>query len=414
MNDLNAPLGMNNRPPPEQPKSSNQSATKSGKIPAVAVAVFCAIIGLNIYTFFSAVDGNESAIVRLPEIEKPIETAATTIDQTAIETTEGSEVEIIYGDPDLQNSDNTAAQLPVPAQRESVIQVSPGGPRIITVRDPNAIEIGQPPDQAHLPVDEALEDSPYGKLPVRTSNGRRPVDIYARPWSRAGGKRITVVISGLGLSQTGTQRALSELPPEITLAFAPTGNSLNRWMREARKKGHEVLIQVPMEPFNYPQVNPGPNTLRLASSEETNIDNLRWALGQITNYTGIMNYLGGKFMSDETAMKPVLDELGKRGLVYFNDGSGSGGSNIGTNALRAGVPYLSGNLIIDSSNDPSSIRAKLKALESISEARGEAIGSGSALELTIKEVSEWANDAKKRGFEIVGVAALSKDPERSR
>lgn len=413
MNDLNAPLGMNNRPPPEPPKPASKSTSSFGGVPVFAGVVFGAIIGLNVFTLFSMVDSDESAIVRLPEIEQPVEANEDTSNQTAAEASNEPEVEIVYGDPALE-TDNAASQLPVPAERESVIQVSPGGPHIITVRDPNAIEIGQPPDQAHLPVDEALEESPYGKLPKRTSNGRRPADIYARPWSRAGGKRITVVISGLGLSQTGTQRALSELPPEITLAFAPTGNSLDRWMREARKKGHEVLMQVPMEPFNYPQVNPGPNTLRLASSEQTNIDNLHWALGRTTNYTGIMNYLGARFMSDETAMKPVLDELGKRGLLYFNDGTGSGGSNIGTNALRAGVPYLGGNLVIDSSNDPGSIRAKLKALESLAEARGEAIGSGSALELTIKEVAEWANDAKKRGFEIVGVAALSKDPERSR
>lgn len=414
MNDLNAPLGMNNRPPPEATKPSIQPTAKSNKTAVFIGVVFSAIIALNAYTLFSAVDDNENAIVRLPEVQETVETAAATNDQAAVEANEEPEVEIVYGDPELQSADGAGSELPLPAERESVVQVSPGGPRIITVRDPTAIEIGQPPDQAHLPVDEALEESPYGKLPIRTSSGRRPVDIYARPWSRAGGKRITLVISGLGLSQTGTQRALTELPPEITLAFAPTGNSLDRWMREARKKGHEVLIQVPMEPFNYPQVNPGPNTLRLASSEETNIDNLHWALGQITNYTGIMNYLGARFMSDETAMKPILDELGKRGLLYFNDGSRSGGSNIGTNALQAGVPYLSGNLVIDTSNDPGSIRAKLKALESLSEARGEAIGSGSALELTIKEVAEWANDAKKRGFEIVGVAALSKDPERSR
>ncbi|MEM8541094.1 MAG: divergent polysaccharide deacetylase family protein [Pseudomonadota bacterium] len=414
MNDLNAPLGMNNRPPPEASKPRIQPTNKSKKFAVFIGFIFSAIIALNAYTLLSTVDGDENAIVRLPEVQAPVETAATTNDQATTETNETPEVEIVYGDPDLQSDDGAVSELPLPAERESVIQVSPGGPRIITVRDPTAIEIGQPPDQAHLPVDEALEESPYGKLPIRTSSGRRPVDIYARPWSRAGGKRITLVISGLGLSQTGTQRALAELPPEITLAFAPTGNSLDRWMREARKKGHEVLIQVPMEPFNYPQVNPGPNTLRLASSAETNIDNLHWALGKITNYTGIMNYLGARFMSDETAMKPIFDELGKRGLLYFNDGSRSGGSNIGANALRAGVPYLSGNLVIDTSNDPGSIRAKLKALESLSEARGEAIGSGSALELTIKEVAQWANDAKKRGFEIVGVAALSKDPERSR
>ncbi len=372
------------------------------------------IIALNAYTLVTADRGSTEAIVSLAD-EPVIETSDQQVSAAEPAQLEAEpEVEIVYGDPELQDTNAEASSLPVPEPRDEIIQVSPGGPRIITVRDPTAIQIGQPPDQAHLKVGEALEESPYGSLPIRTAEGRRPVDIHARPWSSAGGKRITVVIAGLGLSQTGTQRALAELPPEITLAFAPTGNSLDRWMREARKKGHEVLIQVPMEPFNYPQVNPGPNTLRLASSPQTNIDNLHWALGRMTNYSGIMNYLGARFMNEQEAMQPVLNELGKRGLLYFNDGSGAGGSALPDNALRAGVPYLSGNLVIDSSNDPGSIRAKLKALESLAEARGSAVGSGSALELTIKEVAEWANDAKKRGFEIVGAAALSKDPERSR
>lgn len=414
MNDLNAPLGMNNRQPPNSPTQTQSVSTSTSGGWTLAGLVLGIIVALNAYTLITADRGSTETIVRLSE-DPVVEVADQQVSTTEQEQTEAEpEVEIIYGDPDLQDTASEESSLPVPEPREDVIQVSPGGPRIITVRDPNAIQIGQPADQAHLKVDEALEESPYGALPKRTNEGRRPVDIHARPWSSAGGKRITVVITGLGLSQTGTQRALAELPPEITLAFAPTGNSLDRWMREARKKGHEVLIQVPMEPFNYPQVNPGPNTLRLASSAQTNIDNLHWALGRMTNYSGVMNYLGARFMNEEGAMQPILDELGQRGLLYFNDGSGAGGSTLPNNALRAGVPYLNGNLIIDSSNDAGSIRSKLKALESLAEARGTAVGSGSALELTIKEVADWANDAKKRGFEIVGAAALSKDPERSR
>ena len=163
-----------------------------------------------------------------------------------------------------------------------------------------------------------------------------------------------------------------------------------------------------MEPFNYAAVNPGPATLRLASSTETNIENLHWALGRLTNYTGIMNYLGARFATDEAAITPVLEDLSKRGLLYFNDGT-AGGERLAQLAMQKGVPYASGNVIIDESRDPEAIRAKLKALEDLAAARGEAIGTGSALDLTVEVVAEWANAAKKRGFEIVGISTLARE-----
>src|SRR5690606_25577367 len=113
------------------------------------------------------------------------------------------------------------------------------------------------PRTAHLPDRALIEDSEIGPLPTRGEDGRRPFDAYARPWSGARGARVAIVIGGLGVSQSGTQRAIEQLPPEVTLAFASGGNSLDRWMQAARREGHEVLMQVPLEPFDYPQVDPG-------------------------------------------------------------------------------------------------------------------------------------------------------------
>ena len=190
------------------------------------------------------------------------------------------------------------------------------------------------------------------------------------------------MIGGLGLSQTGTQRAIDRLPPEITLAFAPTGNSLNRWMRAARKKGHELLVQVPMEPFGYPQVDPGKNTLRLASSPEANLERLHWALGRLTNYSGVMNYMGARFAADERAMAPVLGDLAYRGLLFFNDGT-AGGQALAQSASHKGVPYLSGDVLIDNSQSRADIVEKLRSLEALASSRGFAVGTGAALELTV-------------------------------
>ena len=184
----------------------------------------------------------------------------------------------------------------------SIIRIDPdddaaaASKNVVIIRDPSAI--GQNLRVAHLPDKALIEPSDTGPLPIRAADGRRPFDVYARPWSGARGARVAIVIGGLGVSQTGTQRALAKLPPEVTLGFAAQGNSLDRWMQAARRGGHEIVMQVPLEPFDYPNVNPGRSTLTVDADADENIKNLHWSLSRITNYTGIMNYMGARFTAD--------------------------------------------------------------------------------------------------------------------
>ncbi|TGV30022.1 divergent polysaccharide deacetylase family protein, partial [bacterium M00.F.Ca.ET.168.01.1.1] len=95
----------------------------------------------------------------------------------------------------------------------------------IVIRDPSAL--GQNLKVAHLPDRALIEASDSGPLPIRSADGRRPFDVYARPWSGSRGARVAIVIGGLAVSQTGTQAAIAKLPAEVTLAFAPQGNSID-------------------------------------------------------------------------------------------------------------------------------------------------------------------------------------------
>jgi len=257
-----------------------------------------------------------------------------------------------------------------------------------------------------------IEQGETGPLPIRSADGRRPVDVYARPWSGARGARVAIVIGGLGVSQTGTQEAIAKLPPEVTLAFAPQGNSLGRWMQEARRDGHEIIMQVPLEPFDFPNVNPGRNTLTVEASSEQNLENLHWALSRTTNYTGVMNYMGGRFVSDASAMGPLMAELGKRGLLYLDDGS-SARSLAAELAPKNGVPFAAGDTAIDAVRDRGAVLTKLDELERIARAKGFALGTGSAFDVTVDAVASWISEARKRGIEIVPVSAIAIDPERS-
>jgi polysaccharide deacetylase 2 family uncharacterized protein YibQ len=279
----------------------------------------------------------------------------------------------------------------------------------IVIRDPSAL--GQNLRTAHLPDRALIEQSEEGPLPIRSIDGRRPVDVYARPWSGTRGARVAIVIGGLGLSQTGTQYAIKKLPGPVTLAFAPQGNSLDRWMRDARQSGHELLMQVPLEPYDYPNVNPGRNTLTVEASPAENLRSLHWALSRITNYVGIMNYMGARFVADESSMEPVMKDLARRGLLYLDDGS-SARSVAPQLSLKDGVPFAAGDLTIDTSHDRGEILKKLDQLEATARAKGFAIGTGSAFQVTVDAVADWIGEAVKRGIEIVPVTAVMSDPEK--
>lgn len=277
------------------------------------------------------------------------------------------------------------------------------------MRDPSRIR--QDRRAAHLPDPDLIEKSSHGLLPARSADGNRPLDAYAGHWSGARGARIAIVIGGLGLSQTGTQNAIRSLPGEVTLAFAPQGNSLQRWMQNARQSGHEILMQVPLEPFDYPRIDPGRNTLTVEAAAAENIDRLHWAMGRTTNYVGVINYMGARFTADRLAMTPVMKEIGKRGLLYLDDGT-SARSNADTIAAEQGTAFAASDLLIDGAQERGAILQKLDELERIARAKGTAIGVGSAFDTTVHTVSNWANEVKARGIEIVPVSALVRDPER--
>ena len=297
-----------------------------------------------------------------------------------------------------------------PRDGPSIIRVNPpaGGPGVIVVRDPSAVN--QNALVAHLPDRALVEDSEYGPLPVRAADGRRPFDVYRRPWSGARGARVAIVVGGLAVSQTGTQAAIEKLPAEVTLAFASGGNSIDRWMQEARRKGHEILMQVPLEPFDYPNVDPGRNTLAVEAGPEENIDRLHKTLARTTNYTGVMNYMGARFVGDRAAMSVLMDELAQRGLMYLDDGS-SARSQAEELAKSFRAPFAAADIPLDQIRDRGEILKKLDEVERTARANGFAVGIGSAFDVTVDAITQWADEARKRGIEIVPISALAHDPE---
>jgi polysaccharide deacetylase 2 family uncharacterized protein YibQ len=262
-----------------------------------------------------------------------------------------------------------------------------------------------------LIADPALiEDSATGPLPRVAKDGRTPLAAYARAFEANDKRpRIALVIRGLGVGSSNTSLALTQLSPEIDFAFVPFAADLQGDVDKARGAGHEVLLEVPMEPFDFPDSDPGPHALLAGASSEENIKRMDWALSRATGYVGVMNLLGGRFMGEEHAIEPILAAVTKRGLLFFDNGASSSSVAI-TAARHVKAPIATGTMTIDNVQTQAAIDAKLAELETAARQDGYAIGVASAYPVTIARIGEWAMSAGARGFQLVPVSALASPP----
>jgi polysaccharide deacetylase 2 family uncharacterized protein YibQ len=273
---------------------------------------------------------------------------------------------------------------------------------------------GGPP--AGATVEQRIsETTRHGLIPRIASDGTRPADVYARamkPADKTDKPRIAIVVEGLGISATTTAEAISRLPGGVTLGFIPYGGDLERLVSRARSEGHEILLQVPMEPFDYPDNDPGPQTLLIALSADQNIDRLHWFMSRFQGYVGVANYMGGRFTATEQSVAPILRDSGKRGLIYFEDGA-SARSVTGQLSGANGVAYARADLILDQVPTPAEIDATLARLEALARERGVAVAAASALPVTIERLAQWAKAVEARGFALAPITAVASKPKSS-
>ena len=279
------------------------------------------------------------------------------------------------------------------------------------------IQVPQALNAPLVGVDKRLtEKTKFGLLPRVAADGARPADVYARPLLangllKAGAPRIAIMVGGMGLAASSTQEAAEKLPGAVTLAFAPYGNDLDRQVAQARSQGHEVVLQAPMEPFDYPQNDPGPHTLRQGAEAAETLDDLHWLMGRFTGYAGVGNFLGARFTANPAALAPVLRDIAGRGLFFVDDGA-SPQSLVADTAKGVGLDVLKADVVIDANGRPDAIAASLAALESLARKNGSALGVASALPASVEQVNRFARSLESRGIALVPVSALAKGPPR--
>ena len=250
------------------------------------------------------------------------------------------------------------------------------------------------------------EETETGPLPVIAADGRQPWLEYSRGFKRADRKpRIALIISNLGLSNTYTKAALELLPEDITLSFSHVAPRLKNWVREARQKGHEILLDIPMEPIGFPKNDPGRATLLTSSNEVENLNRLEHIMKQAGGYVGLLGTLGTKFMLHSETFLPVLRSIKQRGLIYVDSRSTS--RSLGPElASSIQLPKAFNNVFVDKEPSQEKIKNKLDELERIALKRRFAVGIAQPLPITIEILSQWTKGLKTKQISLAPITAI--------
>ena len=278
---------------------------------------------------------------------------------------------------------------------------SPEPPPLSTATDalaaPGAFSGGALPP---APIAGVSRKTAEGILPVIAPGGLTPARAYARPFKASGRPRVAIVIGGLGLDPELTRQAIESLPPQVTLAFSPYAPNLQDWINRARERGHEILLEAPMEPEDYPENDPGPYTLRARAQPAETVRKLEWILGRATGYFGVTNRMGGRFVKSPEGMSALTGALRSRGLAFVDSGiaAGSGGGD-----LRA-----SGDQVLDRVLSPTAIDEALLRVEATALQKGQGLGMTQAYPLTLRQVASWASQIESRGYQLAPASALAR------
>lgn len=257
---------------------------------------------------------------------------------------------------------------------------------------------------AAAPIAGLSQPGPQGALPVIATDGRVPAQAYARPFQPNGRPRVSLIVGGLGLNAVTTRAAIERLPAEVTLSFVPYAEGLQGWIDLARAQGHEVMIEIPMEPTGYPNNDPGPYTL-LANATPDDVEaKMAWLLGRATGYFGVTNYLGDRFVTSDAGMAAFLGILRQRGVAFLDDGL----------ARRRPGAWARGtaDVVVDETQTPAAIIGRLNALEAAAKTRGAALGTGFAYPVTVEAAARWTAGLEARGLQLAPASAMTQRPGR--
>lgn len=273
---------------------------------------------------------------------------------------------------------------------------------------PKPIDIGPLPNPDVIPTTAEPTTASTAQATTVVDTANLPAwknNASALPTAPNGVPKIAIIVGGLGLRAGETQQALQQLPPAVTIAVSPYGRDLSSLITAARQTQREVLIELPLEPQFFPSNDPGNLGLLVDAEPTANQRRLDKVLTTTDQAVGLIAMMGGKFLTKEAALRPVLQTVQTKGLIFVDNGQAGNSPT-----LRLGrelrIPTSQVTLTLDTEPARRAILNQLQKLEQQAQASGFAIGLAQAYPLSIELIARWAQDLPNRGLVLQPITRL--------
>ena len=204
--------------------------------------------------------------------------------------------------------------------------------------------------------------------------------------------KVAIIIDDLGYDRKIAEK-FSQLDIVITFSILPHSPHQSKIARLAQSKGIDTMLHLPMEPIEWPNVNPGPGTLLTSMTADELIVQLEKNLDAVPNIKGVNNHMGSRMTAESSQMYQIFTILKKKGL-FFIDSRTTTASLCKPSARLFQIPFAQRDVFLDHLQEPDSIRKQIKELIKIARLHGHAVGIGHAHAVTYKILRDMLPDLK--------------------
>lgn len=218
------------------------------------------------------------------------------------------------------------------------------------------------------------------------------------------GNRIAIVIDDMGYDLRVLDEIL-RIDAPITLSVLPHLSHSVLIAERAGKAGREVILHLPMEPYGYPEKNPGEGALLLHMSRDELVAELESDIANIPGISGANNHMGSRFMEDEEKVAIVLNRLKERGLFFLDSLTTRQSKGIQV-AGKIGLRHVERDVFLDNHCDFEKALAILNRIAEKKDSWHTIVIIGHPYESTIQAIEKSLPIFRERNINIVPLSDL--------
>jgi len=279
-------------------------------------------------------------------------------------------------------------------------------PEVTAMGTGSTLPMGAPIPPANQALLGPAVTHPNWPVPRIAPNGLAPMRAYAASVPAIAGPHVALLVAGLGDDDAQSQEAITMLPAAVSFGLTPYGAHIGALAALACASGHELILEIPMQPLNPATENAGNEALVMAGPISLDQPMLDWDLSQFQGYAGVTDAIGASqgagFMNNPNAKAWLLREIADKGL-FFIDARQTGDSLYAWNRTA--------DVVIDPVSAPQNEAAQLASLIQLAKLRGSALGilmipAPNAVHM----LQSWIQTLGANGVSLVPVSALVLPP----